>query len=175
MSTLNFEIGSLSTSNTTLMIENKTIYNMSIVALEPILVVLGLYLLFAYPTNLVNEGFELSIVKVGGLISLASGIVVASSLHLECLIVDRQEKKVTIVERRWYRLISKKISYAFDYIVSVIVKSEYRESSLVYTLWLVLGDENKICLGNTSGDRIDEVVTTIRDALELEENQIIFK
>lgn len=172
MSTLNFEIGSLDLQDKQLVIENKTLYNTAVIGAELILIPLGLYLLLGYPSELVSNFFELGIVKVAAVISLWSGFVIASSLHLEKLTIDPEQQEIRILERRWFGLIPQRSQYRFDRSSHLIVKGWESEGSVLYTLWLDLGEENKICLGRTSEQRVTEVVQAISTALELDETRV---
>lgn len=165
MSTLNFVIGELIESESKLIINNKTPWNLGVSFLEVLLVVFGTYTL---GENIFGIGFSQG---VGiGLIGL--GIFLTSRPHLEELIFDKVQQEVMIIERRWFRLAKYKSQFPFSSIVGLNVKAERSESELLHFLWLDLGDGNFLAIGRTSDDRVSEIIKAICLILNFDESRV---
>ena len=167
MSTLNFVIGTLVESDTELLINNKTPWNIGISFIEAFLIVLGLYCTLT-DNNISGNAFSKGIGI--GLVSLGSFF--ASRPHLEELIFDKAKQEMIAIERRWFRLVTKKLQIPFSRIVGLNVKAEYSETIWSHVFWLDLGDGNYLAIGKTSDEKVFEVINAVASILNFDESQV---
>ncbi|MBL1209086.1 hypothetical protein [Geminocystis sp. GBBB08] len=165
MSTLNFVIGTLEKSDTKLVINNKTSWNIGISFIEAFMVVLGIYTL---TENIFGNGFS----KVVGVVLISLGFFVASRPHLEELIFDKIKQEMIVVERQWFRVVTRRLQISFSSIIGLNVKAEYSETVWLHTFWLDLGDGNYLAIGKTSEEKVHEVINAISSILNFDESQV---
>jgi hypothetical protein len=173
MSTLNFVIGTLVENDSQLLVNNKTPWNFGVLFTEVFLIALGLYLLLSDRTALeTTNAFANILPRVGGVVIIVIGIFVASRPHLEELIFDSVQQEMIMIERRWFRLATRKSQFPFSRIVGLNIKAEYRESERLHFFWLDLGDRNYLAIGRTSDERVSEVVNAICSVLNFDESHV---